>query len=124
MNTKMAKNDTIKSMELDKDAINNMVELVSTVKMLEGYMNDQVIRDLAIIFSSMSKLINAATSTDLIDIIERAVQDPELDKALVDPRKCGLFEILKKLNDKDVQRGMFIMLELLRAIGKASKDNR
>ena len=119
----MAKTNTKKEMELDENTINNMVELVSTVKMLEGYMNDQVIKDMAVIISSMSKLINAASSTDLIDIMERAVQDPDLDKALVDPGKGGLVEILKKLNDKDVQRGMFIMIELLKAIGKASKEN-
>ena len=119
---KMVENNTVSGVELDEDTIKNMVELVSTVKMLEGYMNDQVIKDIAVIISSMSKLVNAATSTDLIDVMERAVQDPELDKVLVNPEKGSLFEVLKKLNDKDVQRGMFIMLELLRAIGKASKE--
>lgn len=118
----MVKDNTKKDIVLDEDSINNMVELVSTVKMLEGYMNDQVIKDISVIISSAGKLINAASSTDLIDIIERAVQDPELDKALINPEKTGLVEILKGLNDKDVQRGMVIMLELLRAMGKASKE--
>lgn len=118
----MVKDNTKKDIVLDEGSINNMVELVSTVKMLEGYMNDQVIKDMSVIISSVGKLINAASSTDLIDIIERAVQDPELDKALINPEKTGLVEILKGLNDKDVQRGMVIMLELLRAMGKASKE--
>jgi len=118
----MVKDNTKNNIGLDEDSINNLVELVSTVKMMEGYMNDQIIKDISVIISSVGKLINAASSTDLIDIIERAVQDPELDKALINPKKTGLVEILKELNDKDVQRGMVIMLELLRAIGKASKE--
>jgi len=118
----MVKDNTKKEIGLDEETVNDMVELVSTVKMLEGYMNDQVIKDMSVIISSMGKLINAASSTDLIDIMERAVQDPDLDKALINPEKTGLVEILKGMNDKDVQRGMIIMIELLRAIGKASKE--
>ncbi|MGD2201675.1 MAG: DUF1641 domain-containing protein [Candidatus Bathyarchaeota archaeon] len=41
-------------------------------------------------------------------------------KALIDPPKVGLFGILGALGDADTQRGMGILLALVKALGKAS----
>jgi len=126
----MAKNNTDKEMEaagagiaLDEESIKTITDLANTIKMLEGYVNDQVIQDLAGMIAPMSKLANAASSTDFVNIAERAVQDPDLDKALLNPKKGGIIDIAKKMNDKDVRRGMYIMLEFLRAMGKASRES-
>ncbi|HDD69147.1 MAG TPA: DUF1641 domain-containing protein, partial [Candidatus Korarchaeota archaeon] len=67
------------------------------------------------------KVINVISSTDLVDILERAIQDPELDKALLNPPKVGLTGLLGALRDEDFQRGLGILVALLKAIGKASK---
>jgi len=126
----MAENNTKKELDgagtglvLDEETIKTIIELANTIKMLEGYLNDQIIQDLAGMIGSLSKLANLASSTDFISVVERAAQDPEFDKALLNPKKGGTIDILKKMNDKDVHRGMFIMLEFLRAMGKASRED-
>lgn len=46
--------------------------------------------------------------------------DPEFDKALVNPPKVGLFGLLGALRDTDTQKGVGILLALVKALGKAS----
>ena len=107
---------------LEEATINALTDLLNTVGILQDYLNDQVVQDLSKISSPVFKLISAISATDLVDIIERALQDPGLDKALLNPPKVGLVRLLGALGNEDVQRGIGIMIELLRAIGKASMD--
>lgn len=109
------------SFEVDEKTYNLLVELLNSVKLLQDYLNDQVIQDLSQLLCSVFKLANTISSTDLIDILERGLQDPELDKALLNPPKVGLVSLFKALRDEDVQRGLGIVIEILKAIGKASK---
>jgi uncharacterized protein YjgD (DUF1641 family) len=60
--------------------------------------------------------------TDLIEVMERAVQDPELDKAILNPPKVGLTGVLKEMGDEDFQKGMGVMLTLVKAIGRAAEE--
>ncbi|RLI05284.1 hypothetical protein DRO26_02670 [Candidatus Bathyarchaeota archaeon] len=57
----------------------------------------------------------------LIDVLERALQEPSLDKAILNPPKVGLLGLLSALRDEEIQRGLGILVELLKALGKASK---
>lgn len=107
---------------LEGAALDTLMDLLNTVGILENYLNDQVVQDLSKIASPVFKLINAISATDLVDIIERGLQDPGLDKALLDPPRVGFVGLLRALGSEEVQRGMGIMIELLRAIGKASVD--
>lgn len=107
---------------LEEATVNALTDLLSTVGILQDYLNDQVVQDLSKIASPVFKLISAISATDLVDIIERALQDPGLDKALLNPPKMGLVGLLGALGNEEVQRGIGIMIELLRAIGKASMD--
>lgn len=124
----MAENNTGKDLNktggivIDEETVKTIVELANTVKLLQGYLNDQIIQDLAGMIGSLGKLANFASSTDFISVVERAAQDPDFDKVLLNPEKGGTIAILRKMNDKDVLRGMYIMLEFLRAIGKASRE--
>lgn len=108
------------SLELDEPTYDTLVDLLGTVRFLRGYLNDQVIRDLSGILSAVLKLANAISNTDLVDVLERSLQDPNLDKALRNPPKVGLMGLLGALRDGEVQRGLGIVVELLRAIGRAS----
>jgi uncharacterized protein YjgD (DUF1641 family) len=54
--------------------------------------------------------------------MERAVQDPELDKAILNPPKVGLTGVLKEMGDEDFQKGMGVMLTLVKAIGRAAEE--
>jgi uncharacterized protein YjgD (DUF1641 family) len=69
-------------------------------KNLQDYLNDQVIQDLSKHVTSLLKLLNIISSTDLIDVFERGIQEPGLDKALL---TGGL---LKAFRDEDFQRGL------------------
>jgi uncharacterized protein YjgD (DUF1641 family) len=61
-------------------------------------------------------------STDLVEVMERSLQDPQLDKALINPPKVGMGGMLKQMQDEDFQKGLGVMLELLKAIGRATED--
>jgi uncharacterized protein YjgD (DUF1641 family) len=112
----------VQGLKLDESTLNTLVDLLNFAKILQEYLNDQVVQDVSKILSSIAKLVNAISGTDLVDIIERALQDPNLDKVLVNPPRVGLIGLLKTLSDKDVQKGMGIMLQLLKAFGKASSN--
>jgi uncharacterized protein YjgD (DUF1641 family) len=110
------------AVELEPSDLDALVEILSTVKFLRNFMNDQMLHDVSEIMSALFKLTNAMASTDLIEIMERGLQDPNLDKALLNPPKVGTWRLIRAMKDEDVQKGMGIMIELLKAIGRASTD--
>jgi uncharacterized protein YjgD (DUF1641 family) len=61
-------------------------------------------------------------STDLVEVMERSLQDPQLDKALINPPKVGMGGMLKQTQDEDFQRGLGLMIELLKAMGRATRE--
>ena len=109
-----------KAMNLEPQTVESLVDLVDSIEFIRSFFNDQVIRDVSGIMSSVLKLVNAISSTDLVDVLERGLQDPELDRALMDPPKIGFWGLLSALGNDDAQRGLGIVLELLKAIGRAS----
>lgn len=109
-------------MNLEKQTIDSLVDLVDSIEFVKSFFNDQVIRDVSGIMAPVFKLVNAISNTDLVDILERALQDPDLDKALVDPPKIGFWGLLSTLRDEEVQRGVGIVIELLKSMGRASRS--
>ncbi len=109
-------------LELEQSDLDALIEILSTVKFLRNFMNDQMLHDISEFVCALLKLTNAMTSTDLIEIMERGLQDPNLDKALLNPPKVGTWGLIKAMKDENVQKGMGIMIELLKAIGRASTD--
>jgi uncharacterized protein YjgD (DUF1641 family) len=108
---------------LDPQTIDSALEVLNTVKLLQNYLNDQVIQDVSKALAPMAKLMNAVVSTDLIDILERSLQDPEFDKALLDPpRVGGIWGLMGALRDKDAQKGLGVLFELLKALGRAATE--
>ncbi len=109
-------------LELEQSDLDALIEILSTVKFLRNFMNDQMLHDISEFVCALLKLTNAMASTDLIEIMERGLQDPNLDKALLNPPKVGTWGLIKAMKDENVQKGMGIMIELLKAIGRASTD--
>lgn len=115
------KEEVIKGLEkLDEESVEQLVDLLGTVQMMKGYLTDQTVADLARILTSMLKVVNAISNSDLIDVIEKAMQDPGLDKALLNPPKIGLLGLLGALRDPEVQKGLGIVITLVKALGRAS----
>lgn len=110
------------TLKLEKHTLETLVDVLNTVEFVKNYINDQVINDISKILGPVFKLVNAISSTDLIDVLERALQDPNLDKAIMDPPRVGTWGLLSALRNKDVQRGMGILIELLKALGKAAME--
>jgi uncharacterized protein YjgD (DUF1641 family) len=106
--------------ELDSLNRQELEELLSLLSMLRRYLNDHIIKDLSETVVPLSKLAAAMACTDLVDVLEKSIQDPELDRALLEPPRVGVLGMIKALNDADVQKGMGIMLQLLRSMGKAA----
>ncbi|RKY63163.1 MAG: hypothetical protein DRQ02_12965 [Candidatus Latescibacterota bacterium] len=121
MTEEMKEKETI-PVELDPSELDALVEVLNTVKFLRDFLNDQMVHDISEIVSVVFKLINTVASTDLIDVLERGLQDPNLDKALLNPPKVSTWGLIKAMKDEDVQKGVGIMIELLKAIGRASTD--
>lgn len=110
-------------LELDESTFNTLIELLNSTKIIQDYLNDQVIQDVSKHLGSLLKLLNIISSTDLINILERGLQDPELDKKLLQSNnKVGIVGLLKAMSDDDFQRGLGLMVSLLRAIGRAYED--
>lgn len=119
---KKGQGSAITAQNLEEPTLDTLVGSLNSIKIIQDYLNDQVIQDLSKILSSVSKLLNAISATDFVDIIERALQDPDLDRALINPPRAGLVGILRALSDEEVQKGMGILLRLLKALGKASSS--
>jgi len=119
----VAQDETIVIPGLEPSELETLREILGTIGFLKSYMNDQMIHDLSEALSTTFKLVNILLSTDLIEIMERAMQDPDLDRALLDP--IGVMEKytsgeLDEEAEEYMERGMGIMMALLKAIGKAS----
>ena len=91
---------------LEPHTINSMVEIIDTFGLIMTFLNDQAIQDLSGIMSQLLKLINGITSTDLVDLLEASLMDPEFDKALVNPPRVGLLKLFSALGDEDTQKGI------------------
>lgn len=107
---------------LNAEEIMMIKDILGTARIVQDYMNDETLKGVSEIMNASLKMLNALISTDLIDILERSVQDPQLDKALMNPPKIGLTGLLRETGNEDFQRGMGIMIELLKSLGRASKD--
>ncbi|WP_370574139.1 DUF1641 domain-containing protein [Methanomethylovorans sp.] len=114
--------DKISGIEITPTDIEAILDLARTVGMLQNYINDETAHGIARLMSTVLKITNAVMSTDLVDVMERGLQDPALDKALLEPPKIGLGGLLKQTKDEDFQKGMGIMIEILKALGRATKD--
>lgn len=107
---------------LNAEEIMMIKDILGTARIVQDYMNDETLKGVSEIMNASLKMLNALISTDMIDILERSVQDPQLDKALMNPPKIGLTGLLRETGNEDFQRGMGIMIELLKSLGRASKD--
>ena len=109
--------------KIDGETIDTIKELVHTTRLLQSFLNDQIVADASGLIAPLLRLLNAATTTDLIDVLERAMQEPDLDRAVANPPKVGgIFGLLGAMKDPDVQRGLGIMFALLKALGKAATE--
>ncbi len=107
---------------LSKEDLEALSDLLGVYRMMMDMMTDQLISEFSKIASTLFKLLNGLVSTDLVDVLERALQDPGLDRALMNPPKVGLGGLMGAMRDEDFQRGLGVMVELLKALGRAARE--
>jgi hypothetical protein len=100
MDEKQQENEKAKEMQMTDDDNNKitlkldhrtygiLIELLNSTKILQDYLNDQVIQDLSKHLTSLLKLLNIVSSTDLV------ATDPKLDKPLLASPKIGFADCL------------------------------
>jgi uncharacterized protein YjgD (DUF1641 family) len=69
-------------------------------------------------------LIDGLSRTSLIEVVSQALADPELEKALLEVKegkKVSTAILISLMNDAEVKQGLYIMLKLLKALGKSAK---
>lgn len=96
-------------------------DLLETAHWLESFTHERAVEDLSRNVTPLLKLLTALGSTDLVDVLERGLQDPELDRALLDPPEAGLVELVRAERDEDFRRGVGVLLALVKAIGRQSE---
>ncbi|MBN2109831.1 MAG: DUF1641 domain-containing protein [Methanosarcinaceae archaeon] len=114
--------DQIAGIEITPTDMEAIIDMARTIRILQDYINDPTAHGIAKLMTTVLKITNTVMSTDLVDIMERGLQDPQLDKALLDPPKVGIGGMLKEMQNEDFQKGLGIMLALLKAIGRAASE--
>ncbi len=109
-------------MRLSEEDAAALSDLLSVYRMLMDMMNDEMVKEMSKTVAALARLLNGLISSDLPAVLEKALQDPKLDRVLMDPPKVGLSGLLGALRDEDFQRGLGVMVELLKALGRASKE--
>ncbi|MFZ2071734.1 MAG: DUF1641 domain-containing protein [Halobacteriota archaeon] len=117
---KMEKGKEAIALGLEPADYDALVEVLTVVRFLRDYMNDQMLHDISEIMCVLFKLTDAMAGSGLIDIMNRGLQDPELDKVLLNPPELGTWRLIGAMKDEEVRKGMGIMMALLKAIGKAA----
>jgi len=107
---------------LEPHTVEAMTELIDAFGLIMTFLNDQAIEDLSALMAQILKLVNGLASSELPELFETALMDPELDKAFMNPPKVGVMGLLRALGDEDTQRGIGILLAIVKALGKASTN--
>ena len=83
----MTENTNIESQDVkfEPHTVESMVEIIDALGLIMTFLNDQAIQDLSGMMSQLLKLVNGLTSSDLVEILEASLMDPEFDKALMNP---------------------------------------
>jgi len=106
------------------DAIINVAYFLKEIK---DMLSDEAISNLALILALASdflsggtEFLNCVLSPSICNII-KSLTSPEAQKMLSNPPKVSLGTLLTSLRDEDVQRGMGILITILKILGKNYK---
>lgn len=105
-------------------ALDALVELASTLKMVRDVVVDEMVEDLGKTLGELGSLVDGVTRTPIPRALVSALNDPEVDKALLEAasKKISITKLIYMLFDDDVKRGLYIVLTILRALGRRAKD--
>ncbi|ABO08276.1 DUF1641 domain-containing protein [Pyrobaculum calidifontis] len=101
-----------------------VVELLATLAMLQDVVTDRMVDEWARNLRKVGLLADSLTRTSLLEVLSNALLDVELERAILevkDGKKISLITLISLFNDQEVRQGLYIVLKLLKALGKATK---
>jgi uncharacterized protein YjgD (DUF1641 family) len=106
-------------------ALEHIVELSALLAMIHDVVTDRMIYELTRnVIRPLGLLIDGLSRTSLIEVVSQALADPDLEKALLEVKegkKVSTTTLISLMNDAEVKQGLYIMLKLLKALGKSVK---
>ena len=113
----------------DSGALDAVFDATYFLKIMKDMLSDETIENLAALISSTLDLlprgidlINRFMNSTLYNIVN-SLTSPEAQKMLANPPKVTLLGLISSFRDEDVQRGMGILITILKILGKNYKIN-
>ncbi|MEM1925501.1 MAG: DUF1641 domain-containing protein [Pyrobaculum sp.] len=105
--------------------LDDIVELLATVVMIYDLVTDRMVDEFAKnVVKPVGLLIDGLTRTSLLEVFAEALADPELEKAILEVKegkKISTSRLISLMRDDEVKRGIYIMLTLMKALGRATR---
>lgn len=106
-------------------ALDHIVELLTTLVMIHDVVTDKMVDEFAKnVVRPVGLLIDGLTRTSLLETFAEALADPELEKAILEVKegkKISTSKLISLMRDDEVKRGIYIMLTLMKALGRATR---
>lgn len=112
-------NYTLEELEKLKDSgtLAILFDMLYIVKELRDMLGDEAIEKLSSLISNLLELLQKVNSPVIYNLIS-TLTSPEMQKLLSNPPEVGITELLRELRDKNVKRGLGIILTMVRILGE------
>ncbi len=105
-------------------AFDAAIELLMTIKNISSIITDPMVDNLALIIRDVVPVIDGLLNSPLIKLLGEALNDVDVDKALmkVKDRGASLADVIGLSRDKDVINGLYLFLTIMKSLGKRAKE--
>ena len=121
-------NQILAKLKEDK-VLDSTVEYLYMLKMVRDiWLNDELVKEIGSLMNSIlalvpviEKLSELLSSPEVQKVINALVSE-ETVRAIQNPEKVGLTRLMTELRNEDFQRGLGVLVSLIKTIGKATRE--
>lgn len=121
-------NQILAKLKEDK-VLDSTVEYLYMLKMVRDiWLNDELVKDIGSLMDSILALVpvieklSELLSNPEVQKVINALASEETIKAIQNPEKVGLTRLMTELRNEDFQRGLGVLVSLIKTIGKATRQ--
>ena len=121
-------NQILAKLKEDK-VLDSAVEYLYMLKMVRDiWLNDELVKEIGSLMNSILALVpvieklSELLSSPEVQKVINALSSEETVKAIQNPEKVGLTKLMTELRNEDFQRGLGVLVSLIKAIGKATRE--
>ena len=121
-------NQILTKLKEDK-VLDSTVEYLYMLKMVRDiWLNDELVKEIGSLMNSILALIpiieklSEFLSSPEVQKVINALASEETVKVIQNPEKVGLTKLMTELRNEDFQRGLGVLVSLIKAIGKATRE--